>query len=165
MRVPDPVPAPDPAARVFGRRGSLVLIEARKIHTPDVAVLGGQRPAICPSQPFHSRPGKRQLNRPTAVCVPTLVESAIHVDCSLQSRKVPRPGAQAASARMCFETDSVERPDFWIGAGKLRDTGEATLFVALFPNEEHFVDGVEGIDFELIVAVLAGDKSSTSLFL
>ena len=37
--IPDAMAAPGPAARVFGGCRSLVLIEPREIHSPDVTVL------------------------------------------------------------------------------------------------------------------------------
>src|SRR5262245_1086083 len=150
--------APSPAARVLRRRRGLVLIEPREIHPPDVTVLWWQRSTISQCQPFHAWPRKCQLNSPAIILVAALVQSSIHVYGSLQSWKVPGPGTHSRSTRMCFEPNAVERSDFRIGAREFWNACKTSLFVSLFPNEKHFVNGVEGVDLEFIVAVFSGDK-------
>src|SRR5260370_241540 len=56
------------------------------------------------------------------------------------------------------EADAVEGFDLGIGALELRRLREATFFIGIFPDEKCFIDGVQGIDLELIIGISACDK-------
>ena len=107
--------APGPAPRVFGGSGSLVLVEAREIDSPAIAVLGWQRASVSLGQPLHSLPGKRQFGCPATITVIVLVNGPVDVDGRLSAREVPFEEGVAFSPGVISEANSIERLGAWIG--------------------------------------------------
>jgi ankyrin repeat protein len=136
MRIPDSMGTPRPSARIPGGRGFLVLIESRKVDSPDVPALGGQRPAIGLGQPLRSLPRKNHFDAPAAIAVAVVVQGAVDVDCGLQPGKAPVTSAKPCPARMGLEADPVDSFDARVGSPEVGDLGETAIVVGLFPDQE-----------------------------
>src|SRR4051812_36466995 len=108
VRVPDTVRAPNPTARIFGRRLSFVSVEPRKIHAPNVPLFGRKRAAIALGEPLHSTPWKGEFYGPAAILVLVVIHAAIEMHRCAHARKMPVKLAEPASSWMSLEIDSVE---------------------------------------------------------
>lgn len=150
------MPGPDPTSGVLGWCGFLVGIEPGEVHGPDVAFARWEWPIIGACEPLEAVPGKREFNGPTSVPVPVLVDGSVDMNGGAFSRESPIELAQASAARMGGEPNSVEGFEFI--AGELRRTGKSAFLVGFGPDEEHFITGIEGVQFEFVVGVASGDK-------
>src|SRR6266571_4629703 len=133
--------APNPAAGVFGGGRSLVSVEARKIHPPNIPLGRRHGARVASRQPFHSFPRKRHLDGPPPIPVVVTINGAVDKDGIGLAGKAPIKRAEPLPARMSFETDAVEWLEF--GALELRRLRKAAAGVGLFPNEKCLVGGIE----------------------
>src|SRR5712671_6855091 len=100
MRIPNSVRAPGPTAGILGRRGFLVLIEAREIHAPHIAIARRQGAAVGFRQPLHSLPWEGKLDGPAAIAVVVFVDRAVDGHGGFLSWKMPIERAEPRTAWM-----------------------------------------------------------------
>src|SRR5215216_405003 len=146
--------APGPATGILRGRRLAVLVEAREIHPPDIAIARRQGALVGMREPAHASPRKRQLDPPAAVAVGVVVERSIDMHRRLEAGEVPIPEPDPWPARMIGEPHTIERPHLGMVALKLWDLVISAALVSFLPDKEHFVNRAQRVDLKLIIGVL-----------
>ncbi|MCK7462036.1 MAG: 1-acyl-sn-glycerol-3-phosphate acyltransferase [Sphingobacterium sp.] len=161
VRVVDPVPVQGPAGMGLDRRAAaLQQLESREVHPPDVARARRHRPA--PGEVLQAGPRKGDLGRPALIDVGRIVESPPDLDRRPQAGDVvvhespTRPARVLAVAQAVLE--AAEDVDLALQQVELGDVEPAALLQGVLPDVEDLVDRAQGVDLELVVAVLAADE-------
>jgi hypothetical protein len=155
------VPVQGPAG-VGMSPGSAVMkgFEPRKIHSPDISVLGGKRAVL--GEDGHPSPREGQLHGPTSVDVAVVIQSAVDKNGRFQPRKIPVKEGPPRATRMLAVPHGVLKTaqDIRLVGQKIEfGTIEKASFIeSILPDIEGFIDRPEGVDLEFIIAVRARDK-------